>query len=98
MVQHGLGVGMKNGVNSRRSSMEVIADILRLGEAGKTEIMYSANLSFRQLQKYLSYLVKEGFLEAKIVHNPGVKYLVTPRGAQLLNSIDAVLSALGATQ
>jgi len=89
---------MKNGVNSRRSSMEVIADILRLGDAGKTEIMYSANLSFRQLQKYLSYLVQEGFLEQRIVPNPGVKYRVTPRGAQLLNSIDTVLSALGASQ
>ena len=89
---------MKNGVNSRRYSVEVIADILRLGEAGKTEIIYSANLSFRQLQKYLSYPVQEGFLETKIVPNPGVKYRVTPRGAQLLNSIDAMLSALGASQ
>jgi predicted transcriptional regulator len=43
----------------RRSSVEVIADILRLGQAGKTEIMYSANMSYFQLQKYLN----EGVLE-----------------------------------
>jgi len=30
----------------RRTSVEVIADILRLGQAGKTEIMYSANMSY----------------------------------------------------
>ena len=47
----------------RRSSVEVIADILRLGQAGKTEIMYSANMSYFQLQK--SELLKsiEGVLE-----------------------------------
>ena len=35
-------------MNNRRSSVQVMADILRLGEAGKTEIMYSANMSYRQ--------------------------------------------------
>ena len=44
-------------LTNRRSSIEVIADILRLGEAGKTEIMYSANMSFKQLQKYLEFLL-----------------------------------------
>lgn len=30
----------------RRSRIEVIADMLRLGDAGKTEIMYAVNLSY----------------------------------------------------
>ena len=50
-------------MNNRRSSVQVMADILRLGEAGKTEIMYSANMSYRQLQKYLEFLVNGEFLE-----------------------------------
>ena len=41
--------GMWMEMNRRRSNVEVIADILRLGDAGKTEIMYSANMSYRQL-------------------------------------------------
>ncbi len=43
---------MLRGIN-KRSRIEVMADILRLGEAGKTEIMFEANLSYIQLQKYL---------------------------------------------
>ena len=50
-------------MNNRRSSVQVMADILRLGEAGMTEIMYSANMSYRQLQKYLEFLVNGEFLE-----------------------------------
>ncbi|MFC1935576.1 winged helix-turn-helix domain-containing protein [Chloroflexota bacterium] len=75
--------------------MEVIADILRLGEAGKTEIMYSANMSYRQLQKYLTFLVQQGFLERRVVPNPGVKYRTTRKGHRLLKSIDTMLDVLG---
>ena len=82
-------------MNNRRSSIQVMADILRLGEAGKTEIMYSANMSYRQLQKYLEFLVNGEFLEKKIVPNPGVKYKVTAKGAQLLQSIESMLGLLG---
>ena len=82
-------------MNHRRSSVELIADILRLREAGKTEIMYGANMSYRQLQRYLGFLVKEEFLEQFVVPNPGVKYRVTPKGQRLLESIDAILDLLG---
>ena len=81
-------------MNNRRSNLEVIADILRLGEAGKTEIMYSANMSYRQLQKYLEFMVERGFLDKIIVPNPGVKYKVTEKGHQLLANIDVVLGLL----
>ncbi len=83
------------GMNNRRSSVEIIAEILRLGEAGKTEIMYSVNMSYRQLQKYLSFLVQEGFLERHVVPNPGVKYKVTSKCQRLLNSINPILDMLG---
>ena len=51
-------------VGNRRSNIEIIADMLRVGEngAGKTEIMYSANMSYSQIQKYLDYLVNQGFI------------------------------------
>lgn len=81
-------------LNQRRSNIEVIADILRLEEAGKTEIMYSANMSYRQLQKYLDFLVAEEFMERRLVPNPGVKYLITKKGRTLLDSIETMLGLL----
>ncbi|MFC1984758.1 winged helix-turn-helix domain-containing protein [Chloroflexota bacterium] len=38
-------------MNNRRSNIEIVADMLRVGEngAGKTEIMYSANMSYYQI-------------------------------------------------
>jgi len=40
-------------VNRRRSDIEIIADMLKVGEngAGKTEIMYSANMSYSEVPR-----------------------------------------------
>lgn len=81
-------------LEKRRSSIEVIADILRLGEAGKTEIMYSANMSFFQLQKYLTFLLQLGLITKVEVGNPTVTYRVTRKGLRILRNIDGILSAL----
>ena len=78
----------------RRSSVEVIADILRLGQAGKTEIMYSANMSYFQLQKYLNYLLKLGLIDKIVVSNPSITYRVTEKGLDLLKNIEGVLKVL----
>ncbi len=78
----------------RRSNIEVIADILRLGEAGKTEIMYSANMSFFQLQKYLKFLLQLKLIDKVTVGNPMVTYRVTRKGFKLLKNIDFILSTL----
>ena len=81
-------------LSSRRSSMEVIADMLRLGEAGKTEIMYSANMSYKQLQKYLKFLLELKLIDKVTVGNPIVTYRVTKKGLKLLRSIDNILETL----
>ena len=78
----------------RRSSIEVIADMLRLGEAGKTEIMYSANMSYFQLQKYLKFLLGLGLIDKVTVGNPVVTYRVTRKGLRLLKQIDSILEIL----
>lgn len=78
----------------RRSSIEVIADMLRLGEAGKTEIMYSANMSYFQLQKYLNFLLQLGLIDKVTVGNPAVTYRVTRKGLRLLRNIDSILEML----
>jgi len=84
-------------MNNRRSNIEIIADMLRVGEngAGKTEIMYSANMSYSQLQKYLGFLMSQGFIDKVEVGNPVVTYQVTELGSKLLNSIDGVIEMLG---
>ena len=82
-------------MNNRRSNIEVMADILKLGEAGKTEIMYSANMSYRQLQRYLEFLTQRGFVEIIKVGNPVTTYKVNRRGLRLLKSIDNLLEMLG---
>ncbi len=81
-------------IDRRRSSIEVIADMLRLGEAGKTEIMYSANMSYFQLQKYLNFMLQLGLIDKVTVGNPVVTYRITKKGLRLLKSIDGILEML----
>ncbi|MBM3120423.1 MAG: hypothetical protein FJZ83_02715 [Chloroflexi bacterium] len=83
-------------MNRRRSNIEIIGDMLRVGEngAGKTEIMYSVNMSYSQLQKYLGFLVGHGFIDRLKMGNPSVTYQVTEKGLSLLKSIETVLEVL----
>ena len=85
-----------NVVNRRRSNIQIIRDMLKIGEngAGKTEIMYSANMSYSQIQKYLGFLISHGFIDRLEVGNPIVTYQVTEQGRRLLKSIDTVLKVL----
>ena len=85
-------------IDRRRTSIEVIADILRLGEAGKTEIMYSANMSYFQLQKYLNFLLQLQIIDRVTMGNPMVSYRVTTKGLGLLKNIDVILELLEATE
>ena len=84
-------------INQRRSSIEIIADMLKVGEngAGKTEIMYSVNMSYSQIQKYLGFLISQGFIDKVNVGNPSVTYRVTDSGLSLLKSINKVKEMLG---
>jgi predicted transcriptional regulator len=84
-------------VNRRRSDIEIIADMLKVGEngAGKTEIMYSANMSYSQIQKYLGYLVAHGFIDKIKMGNPSVTYQVTDNGLRLLQLINSIREMLG---
>ncbi|MFQ6122255.1 MAG: winged helix-turn-helix domain-containing protein [Dehalococcoidales bacterium] len=84
-------------VNRRRSDIEIIADMLKVGEngAGKTEIMYSANMSYSQIQKYLGYLMSQGFIDQVRMGNPSVTYQVTDSGLKLLRLINSIKEMLG---
>jgi predicted transcriptional regulator len=83
-------------MNRRRSNIEIIADMLRIGEngAGKTEIMYSANMSYAQIQKYLGFLLSHGFINKVKLGNPSVSYQVTEKGGELLRNIEGIVEVL----
>ena len=89
-------VQQKPSVGRRRSHIEIIADMLRVGEngAGKTEIMYTANMSYSQIQKYLEYLVSQGFVNKVNMDKTMVAYQVTDTGLKLLKAIDTLMAML----
>jgi len=84
-------------VNRRRSDIEIIADMLRLGKngAGKTKIMYHADMSYSQMQRYLGFLSNQGFIIKVGTVNPSATYLTTESGLELLEGIDNVREMLG---
>ena len=90
----------RRAVGKRRSNIEIIADMLRVGEngAGKTEIMYTANMSFSQVQRYLSYLVEQGFVNRVEMDHTIAAYRVTDTGMKLLKAIDTLMEMLGPSQ
>lgn len=84
-------------VNRRRSDIEIIADMLKIGEdgAGKTKIMYGANMSYSQIEKYLGFLIGQGFIDKIKIGNPSVTYQVTDNGLKLLKLISSLKEMLG---
>jgi len=74
---------LKNGrmMNKNRRSLEIAREVLSivLVKVRKTRIMYGANLSFVQLEKYLSALLGSGLLK---YDDSG--YLITERGKEFL--------------
>ena len=78
----------------RRSSIEIIADILRLGQAGKSEIKQAVNMTYRQLDKYLSILSELKLVDTATLSNQSVTYRVTGKGLRLLRNIDSMLEML----
>ena len=81
-------------MDRRRSKIEVIADILRLRQASKTQVMYRVGMSYAQLQKYLNYLVERGFLIHGSSRYPGGIYRVSQEGERLLQSIEKIETIL----
>lgn len=76
-------------VNERRSSVEILQEILRLARHGekKTRIMYGANLSHDALNKYLGFLEEKGFM----VREDGRGHFhITPMGVEFLGDLERV--------
>jgi predicted transcriptional regulator len=74
-----------------RGRLDIMAHILNeaVDGAKKTRIMYRCNLSFKQLQVYLKYLKKKGFLETmnkKEKSRESIVFKTTKKGLAFLEA------------
>jgi predicted transcriptional regulator len=93
-------VRLKNGSASEadfrfknRSGLEILASIISaaVGGARKTHVMYRANLSHSQLQRYLAFLESRGLV--RTVEDPTSNaplYEATDKGLQFLSDYEGL--------
>ena len=80
-------------LNSRRSAIDIVHDILNLcnqGDINKTAIMYRSNLSFYQLKRDLSLLTEQHMIERDDTR----MFRITLRGEKILEKIAEVTRSL----
>ena len=84
-------------IANKRSELDVIADILRI-KGSKTAIMYGANLSYAQTQRYLELLHEAGFLQQGPTGKNGRRaYSPTEKGQKLLKLVEIIEEMLDAS-
>ena len=74
-----------NPSSKRRDKLYIVAEILEIAKEGtlKTQVMYRANLSFTQLNEYLSFMLKINLLEKTQINEREV-YTATDKGLDFL--------------
>ena len=84
-----------SGLRKRRDRLHIIAQILDVASEGslKTQIMYGANLSFSQLNEYLSFLLGVKFLDNH-TEKRHLTYTTTPKGFKFLRSYQTLRELL----
>ena len=82
-------LGLRKKKNKNRRRLEIVRDMLSVAsvKTRKTRIMYQANLSYRQLEKYLKILLESGLVE--FVDDSF--YVITWRGKEFLQRYDDYL-------
>ena len=82
--------------NKRRDRLFIMAEMLRIAKDDclKTQIMYRANLSFAQLNEYLSVLIKMDLLKVQNENKKKV-YKTTAKGEKYLEKYKDISAILG---
>ena len=80
---------------SNRTKVEILASILKVAGTRtlKTHIMYKANLSFRQLERYLNFLETNGML-ARTLDDDTLMFQVTEKGNEFLKDYERISTYL----
>jgi len=76
---------------ANRTRIEILASILKVAQRGalKTHIMYKANLSHKQLTKYLQFVIGNELLQEVSDPEDGNRlYQVTEKGIQFLKDYE----------
>ena len=82
--------------NKRRDRLYIIAEMLTIAKDGclKTQIMYRANLSFAQLNEYLTVLTKMNLLKVQNENNKNI-YRTTAKGDRYIEKYKDIADILG---
>ena len=86
---------MINKNQKRRDQICIIADILNIAKQGalKTQIMYKANLSFTQLNNYLTYLIEYNLI-TETTNEGKETYIITKKGLDYLRKQKELLKII----
>jgi len=89
-------VTMLQNEYKRRDRLYIIAEILNIAKSGclKTQIMYRANLSFAQLNEYLTFLTKIHLITIKN-ENKRTVYKTSTKGNRYLEKYEDIADLLG---
>ena len=84
-----------NAKHKRRDQLCIMADILdkAKGPALKTQLMYKANLSFTQLNEYLSFLINNNLI-TQTIYDGREGYVVTEQGLGFLQKHSELIELL----
>lgn len=87
--------GRRRPSNGHRGRLDIIADILGASHSGakKTSLMYHCNLSFRQLEQYLSFMLKNEFLQKSSSLNDESAnniFEVTDKGKEFMRAYESL--------
>ena len=79
----------------RRDRLYIMAEILKMAKDGslKTRLMYGANLSFAQLNDYLSFLISTKLLKT-VPKGSKLVYKTTSKGLEFLTNYEKIISLL----
>jgi predicted transcriptional regulator len=88
----------QNG-SKRRDKLVIMAEIAEIAkdDALKTQIMFKANISFRQLTSYLNLLTATNLL-AKTLQDGKEVYKITAKGKDFLTRHEEMMSMLASNQ
>ncbi|MDQ1280157.1 MAG: hypothetical protein QG670_1420 [Thermoproteota archaeon] len=78
----------------KRSHVEIIADVLRIAKYGakKSHIVYKANLNFKLVNEYLTFLKEEDLISFPSENDSLFK--TTPKGEEYLNQYSKLTNIL----
>ncbi len=81
--------------SKRRDKLIIMSEIIEITKKGtsKTQIMFKANLSFSQLQQYISLLLNTGLIEENADDGRAI-FKATPKGFEFLERQQSVIDLL----